>query len=179
MAQIRPKQINLARFAAGTARLSPEYCRFVAAACALKLKQHGHPQPAKLTVNGIFDETIDVSWEHPDPRTHQSFGDKATEFAGECIGIAICEKLTDFNVVERSYIGTGFDFWLGKKKDPLFQRKARLELSGIDEGGNADIEARVRRKESQISAGLGSKAGGALIIVSEFRRSVAKVVRHA
>ena len=102
MARARPKQINLERFAAGTARLSPEYCRFVAAACALKFKQHGHPQPAAIAVDGICNETVHVNWEHPDARTERSLGDKATEFAGECIGIVLCEKLTEFNVVERS-----------------------------------------------------------------------------
>ncbi|MEA2707872.1 MAG: hypothetical protein QOF78_473 [Phycisphaerales bacterium] len=179
MPRVRTKQVSLARFAHGTARLSPEYCGFVAAACASKFKQHGHSKPAQLRVEGAYNETINVAWDEPDARTEGSLGEKATEFAGECIGIVLSEKLTAFNVVERSWIGTGFDFWLGKKKDPLFQRKARLETSGLDDGGNADIDTRVSRKKRQVGAGSHSSCGECLIIVSQFRRPIAKVVRDA
>ena len=47
----------------------------------------------------------------------------------------IVASLTDYHIVQRSYKGTGFDYWLGLKKDPLFQNAARLEvwrLSGSD-----------------------------------------------
>src|SRR3546814_6682035 len=40
------------------------------------------------------------------------------------------------------YIGTGFDFWLGKKRALLFQNKARLEISAMDHGNNGDVDAR-------------------------------------
>jgi hypothetical protein len=179
MPRLRRKQISLARFAAGTARLSPEYCGIVAAAWASKLKQHGHGRPATLLIEGAYNETISVKWEDPDPRTELSLGEKAIEFAGECIGILLSEKLTEFNVVERSWIGTGFDFWLGMKKDPLFQRKARLEISALDHGGNADIDGRVKKKQAQVDKGSHSTSGSALIVVSQLQRPVAKVVRHA
>lgn len=179
MTKARTKQISLTRFATGTARLSPEYCTFVAAACALKLKQHGHPATASFVLKGAFNETVNFKWEEPDPRSADSFAEKATEFAGECVGILLCEKLTEFNVVERSWINSGFDFWLGLKKDPLFQHKARLEMSGIDNGSDAEIAARVRKKEAQVNAGSESSSGNALIVVSQFQRPVATVVRYA
>src|SRR6266436_5364874 len=159
MARLYKKQISLSKFANGTGRLSPEYCAFVAAACASKFRQYGHPKPAELLIEGSYNETIRLVWEEPDPRTEGSLGEKATEFAGEFIGIVLSAKLTEFNVIERSWIGTGFDFWLGKKKDPLFQRKARLETSGLDHGGNSEIDARCKRKKVQVDNGSHSGAG--------------------
>jgi len=143
------------------------------------LDKHKHPRPAPLSVSGICDEVIFIEWEQPDPRTKSTWGEKATEFAGECIGIALCEKLTEFNVVERSFINSGFDFWLGMKRDMLFQRKASLELSGIDQGSPAQVDARVRKIEQQVSASSATRTGEVLIVVSEFKSPIAKVVRHA
>jgi hypothetical protein len=175
----RAKHINLTKFASGTARLSPEFCGMIAAACALKLKQNAHPQPAILAIEGSYTETVTIGWDEPDARTEGSFGEKATEFAGECLGIAVTEKLTEFNVVERSFIGTGFDFWLGRKRDLLFQRKARLEISGMDDGDPTEIQARVKRKQNQVDKGTVNNSLRALIVVSQFTRPVAKVIRHA
>jgi hypothetical protein len=176
---LRAKRIDLAKFANGTARLSKEFCQYAAAAAALKLKQHSHNQPANLSVDGSFNETISVVWSDPDPRNTTTFANNATELAGECIGIALCEKLTDFNVVERSYIGTGFDFWLGRKRDRLFQRKARLEISATDAGGLREIDARVKAKQRQTQQGSGSGIGVALIVVSDFSMPASRVVKHA
>ena len=179
MANPRAKGIDLDRFAAGTARLSPEFCGLAAAACASKLQEHGHGKPVELSVVGSLTKRVRVDWTEPDERTKGSLGEKATEFAGECIGILLCEKFTEFNVVERSWIGTGFDFWLGRKRDLLFQRKARLEVSALDHGTRGDVDARVRVKEEQIRKGTGSSAGAALIVVSEFKTPIARLERHA
>jgi hypothetical protein len=49
--------------------------------------------------------------------------------------------------------GCGFDFWLGSIDNPdtLFQRKARLEVSGIRNGSQSIIQSRVNMKLKQIS----------------------------
>src|ERR1035438_522994 len=46
-------------------------------------------------------------------------------------------------VVLRSRKGTGFDYWLGKGGDAAFAAKARLEVSGILDGG--EYEEALRR----------------------------------
>lgn len=88
---------------------------------------------------------------------------------GACgIAVLLVDSLTEYTVVERSQKGTGIDYWLGKKgaNEPLFQAKARLEISGIRQGGEKDIETRVRRKETQIAPSDGSLPG--IIVVVEF-----------
>jgi len=71
------------------------------------------------------------------------------------IAALLMPYLTGLTVIERSIKGTsfGFDFWLGSIDDPnsLFQRKARLEVSGIRRGSESIIKSRVKMKLEQIS----------------------------
>ena len=58
-------------------------------------------------------------------------------------------KLTDFTIIEKSARKNGFDYWLGQKGDILFQKKARLEISGIFKGAEKDVNARYKVKVKQ------------------------------
>jgi hypothetical protein len=57
-------------------------------------------------------------------------------------------KLTGIPLVERSAKGTGVDYWLsaGVEEHGLFQHAARLEVSGILDGEESAISARLRKK---------------------------------
>jgi len=66
-----------------------------------------------------------------------------------CIAILLALKLTDYTIVEKSARKNGFDYWLGKKDDILFQKKARLEISGIFNGSEKDINKRYNVKVKQ------------------------------
>ena len=46
-------------------------------------------------------------------------------------------------------LGTGFDYWLGDKDSVLFQKKARLEVSGILKGDDTAISRRYTSKVEQ------------------------------
>ena len=78
------------------------------------------------------------------------------EVEGEVAGIAalLLPHLTKLTVIERAVKGKGFgfDFWLGSIDDPdfLFQRKARLEVSGIRKGSDSIFQSRVKMKLEQI-----------------------------
>lgn len=76
----------------------------------------------------------------------------ATEMGAYGVAILLITKNTEFTAVERSRKGTGFDYWLGPKADGgelPFQRKARLEVSGILKGGQERIASRVKQKAKQ------------------------------
>jgi hypothetical protein len=79
----------------------------------------------------------------------------ATEYGAYAIAALLMPYLTDLTVIERSVKGKGlgFDFWLGdiSDRDRLFQRKARLEVSGIRRGSESQIEYRVNIKLKQIT----------------------------
>ncbi|PZD73107.1 hypothetical protein C1752_02748 [Acaryochloris thomasi RCC1774] len=79
----------------------------------------------------------------------------ATEYGAYGIAALVMPYLTNLTVIERSVKGKGFgfDFWLGSidSAGGGFQRKARLEVSGIRRGAEAVIQSRVNIKLRQIS----------------------------
>ena len=87
----------------------------------------------------------------------------------------LVRTLTDFTVIERSFKGPGFDYWLGHD-DGLFQGKARLEVSGIRNGTEAQVNQRVKEKLNQITP---SDHTGlpAYIVVVEFKQPQSRVVK--
>lgn len=93
-----------------------------------------------LIWDNIFDEQLDRTW-----------GDQfyATEHGAVCLAILLALKLTDFTIIEKSARKNGFDYWLGQKGDILFQKKARLEISGIFKGVVMDVNARYKVKVKQ------------------------------
>ncbi len=83
-----------------------------------------------LIWENIFDDQLDRTW------ADQFY---ATEHGAVCLAILLALKLTDYTIIEKSARKNGFDYWLGEKDDILFQRKARLEISGIFKGKEKDI----------------------------------------
>ena len=73
----------------------------------------------------------------------------ATEKAAECIALLLFTRLTEHKSIERSRRGTGFDYWIGDNTGLLFQRKARLEISGILKGDMSLLERRFKEKSKQ------------------------------
>lgn len=88
------------------------------------------------------------------------------------IAVLLAQKEIGYTVIERSRIGTGFDYWLGKESN-LFQKKARLEISGILRGSNSDVKARIRQKLKQTNRSDGVLP--AYVIVVEFGHPLAEV----
>jgi hypothetical protein len=94
------------------------------------------------------------------------------------IAALIMPRLTNLTIIERSVKGRGFgfDFWLGSIDDmgTLFQRKARLEVSGIRKGSETLIQSRVNMKLKQISPSNTVAPG--YIAVVEFGTPQARIV---
>ena len=86
------------------------------------------------------------------------------------------QELTDYTVIERSVKSTGIDYWLGFEDDMLFQRKARLEISGILNGDERTINARVKTRLSQTGQSDSTKLP-AFVFIVEFGTPTAKTVK--
>ena len=122
--------------------------------CAISLYRHEHlptgtsmkviKNNSSINVNllwdDIFTDQLDRSWKD------QFY---ATEHAAICISILLALKLTNFTIVERSARFNGFDYWLGEKGDLLFQKKARLEISGIFKDSERTLNQRYSVKLQQ------------------------------
>lgn len=128
-----------------------------AEAAAVCLEDQGHPAQVALQIDGSQSCIIELQWLAPDDITRRFNADQevATEYGAYGIAALIMPYLTNLTIIERSVKSKdfGFDFWLGSidHSDTLFQRKARLEVSGIRKGSEALIQSRVNMKLRQIS----------------------------
>ncbi len=112
-------------------------------ACQVSLYLNNHsPSGTLLPVKGSKKKNYNLVWKgRVTSQTLRAWNDidVATEHGAICIVIMLALDLTDYTVIERSKKGTGFDYWLGKPGDVLFQRKARLEVSGKAKGSENEL----------------------------------------
>ena len=131
-----------------------------------------------LTVVSDKDNAYTVSWFSitDDDRRFFNDADKATEDGAICIAALLAKSETGYSVIESSWRGTGFDYWLGEESEDTMQLKARLEVSGIRNGTTNDVSARVRSKIDQISpSALTYPDTRGFVIVVEFGTPLAQV----
>lgn len=128
-------------------------CADAAAVC---LDERGHSTSVVLQIEGFQRGEIQLQRDAIDDTIRRFNADRevATEYGAYGIAALIMPHLTGLTIIERSVKGKGlgFDFWLGSTQDPstLFQRKARLEVSGIRNGSDSLIQARANMKLEQI-----------------------------
>ncbi len=175
----RPAVISLDDPHALQSALSPSFCQYCAHAAAYCLDHNEVATGAVLMVDGERDARIAVEWNPVTDEIKRTHADsqEATEFGAYAIAMGIVPRLTDLRVVERSRKGPGFDFWLGDKTslDPLFQGKARLEVSGILKGGDSEIRRRVHEKLDQLTPSDGRLPGW--VVVVEFGAPRSRMVK--
>jgi hypothetical protein len=148
--------------------------------CIVSLKKSGHNNKNTiLYVDGDRQEECILIWDDKDDeQLGRAWADQteATEQGAVCLVILIAINYTGYTVVERAVKGTGFDYWLGNADDILFQKKARLEVSGIFRGNNGLVNTRYRQKTRQTnpsdSMGLPAYVG-----VVEFSKPLANFGR--
>ncbi len=158
--------------------ITPEYGASIAQAASVCLEDREHKSGVQLSVDGEFDRRFSLIWGGVTQQMRLCWADK--EFAVEqgAYGIAavLVPTLTGFEL-ERSMRGTGFDFWLGSKGDVLFQKKARLEVSGILKGSESEVKSRVKQKKGQTQKSDNTRLPAYITIV-EFSRPLSRVVKR-
>jgi len=128
-----------------------------AEAAAVCLDDQGHPHSLMLQIDGQQTCEMELQWNAVDDTIRRFNADQevATEYGAYGIAALVMPVLTNLTVIERSVKGKGlgFDFWLGStdNADTLFQRKARLEVSGIRKGSESMLQSRVKIKLKQIN----------------------------
>lgn len=130
-----------------------------------------------LTVQGAVSQTFVIAPQPVTEKMRGSYADlqEAVEWAACAVAFLIVVEETPYTVVSRSRKGTGFDYWLGDKKAkaPLFQDKARLEVSGILTGSDSDITRRMKTKQAQVSQHQSKLS--AYVVVAEFGQPKAQL----
>jgi hypothetical protein len=164
------KSLRLTELSQGLPAVTPAFGATLAEACAICLEEQKHPQGVELQVEGEFTTGFGLYWQEVTDQILRCWNDPeyTTEQAAYGIAFLLIQSLTDYTVIERSRKGTGFDYWLGSDTtDELpFQNRVRLEVSGIRQGDQSRIRARVKQKIDQTKPSDGSFP--AYIIVVEF-----------
>ena len=145
---------------------------------AICLENQKHLSGVELSVTGKWPERFELHWSPTTEQMRLCWKDlqDATEFGACGISFLLVRALTKYTVIERSCKGTGFDYWLGDEGDELFQKKVRLEVSGILKGNEGLVNARVRSKLEQTNPSDKTKRP-ALVAVIEFGTPTAKMVQ--
>lgn len=197
-----PKVLNLNDLAAGrNPGVTAEKGADLAQAGAICLESQGHNQGTLLGVRGDFDAAYQLTWTPVTPQARRTWydDDEATEDGAAGISTLLANLEIGQMVVSRSRKSTpsrptGFDYWLGDdRKDDMTEAertateslavilgddglvaRTRVEVSGIRNGNDARINARVRLKLKQMRRsddyGLPAYA-----IVVEFGRPIAEI----
>jgi len=133
-------------------------------ACAIARCRQGGPSPWSVTIDcrnlptcGTRHETCDVAWQDVSAasadkaeKTYQ--GNRLTEDAAIGVCAAAFAALGEGRITEVTLHGTGVDYWVDN-------RRAVLEVSGIDKGSLSDLSARHQLKTNQLEQGSLFKAG--------------------
>ena len=155
-------------------------------AVVMCMQPHDHKSAVLCAVRNLDAEldTVRIIWETSySEQIRRAFGHprNAAEKAGEAMAILTVVALTDYTVVERARIGSGFDFWLNLKDDDddyLFQQTMGLECKGLSEARYpSEIAAAVRQGIKQIEESTSANLP-ALVVATDFSRPVIYMVPY-
>jgi hypothetical protein len=137
----------------GRLGISVIYGSFLAEAASHCLRSNDHVNPVVLQVTGDISARANLKWRDVTQLDECTWADlqEATEYGAYGVAIIVALPLTETLRVERSAKGTGVDYWLGDGKDRrgIFQRAARLEVSGILKGDKTIVSTRLKEKLAQ------------------------------
>ena len=156
--------------------ISPAIGGALAEAAGVCIESKNHAKGVLLTLRGQVNDAFELDWPPISDQARRGWMDhrKATEWGAAAIAALLADDCLPFTLIEASWQGTGFDYWLGDNSEEPFQRKARLEVSGIRDGDESDVRHRVADKIRQIdrSAHLGLPG---YVIVVEFSGLIAQL----
>ena len=138
-------------------------------AASVCLDSCGHPLAVQILDGGYFKTTYTISRYEVSDRMRRTHNDEtvATEEGAYGVAFMVASKEMDVKAIEKSRKKTGIDYWLGTEDDFLFQNKVRLEVSGIRNGTNQQIESRYNTKMTQSEKSDYTKLP-ALVVIVEF-----------
>ena len=132
-----------------------------------------------LLITGYIDAEHILSWPVVTEQVRRTWADlrEATEIGAEGIAILLTKEEFGYVTVERAALGTRVDRWLGKEADaPYFQRKARLEVSGILHGRGGEVNRRMSSRFERLD--LADNRLPAYVIVIEFSHPLGQVGKY-
>ncbi|MBE3123722.1 MAG: hypothetical protein IMZ65_02870 [Planctomycetes bacterium] len=176
MEKARPQVLDLCALSQGMAGLTANAGGFMAECASVCLEERGHSRGVGLRVSGKLRCTCDLNWLPVTEQMRRAHNDAevATEHGAYAVAILLVLGHMGYEALEKSVKGTGFDYWVGDASTLPFQKKARLEVSGIRSGNAQDVAKRVKDKKAQTRKSDGEYP--ACVVVVEFGKPRAQVV---
>lgn len=156
--------------------ISPSVGTFIAEAGGVCLEHNGHKRGKTLSVRGYRHNQHPLSWPLITGQSRAAWNDleQATEYGAVAVAVLVAKAEIGYEVLRQSRKGTGFDYWIGSASDEGFVEKAGLEISGILNGDDRTIKARVKEKLNQTDQSDQLQLE-MYVIVIEFGRPLAEV----
>ena len=165
-------------------------------AAAVCLQSQGHQPGVRLVTRGDFDNAYALAWPPVSGQALRTWNDPEETTEDGAVGVAVLLSLQELGwpVILRSWRGTGFDYWLGSDdqsrisdaeraatdalrdllRDDNLVVRGVLEVSGIRQGSDREIQRRVNAKLRQIARFSHWNLPGYVIVV-EFSHPLAEV----
>lgn len=151
--------------------LTEAICRSYAEAAAVALARH-HSSPSVVTVrHGETSTQRIVAWPSPDPKTIAAWAntDDTTRDAAYSMALASVESELEWVALQRADTRTGADYFVGPPESADLEDAYRLEVSGTDRGGEAEVKRRMKVKLQQTRDGTSDVPAIACVVGFEIR----------
>ena len=136
--------------------VSAAVCESFTEAAEVCLARHHAPPQTSLQVACTGKESLkSLKWGAPDQTAQRSWRnrDDATRDGAYIVALAVVEYELGMVALSRADTRTGADYYIGSPESFDLEDAFRLEVSGLDEGGLADMRRRLKIKEDQASRG--------------------------
>jgi hypothetical protein len=143
------------------------------------LQHHKHTKPVLLSLTGDLRDSASLEWGYLDSNLlSRTYGDlkRAAEDGAYGIAIVLATETTGIPSVMKSPQGTGFDYWLTSGDERNFF-EARLEVSGLLKGTQAEIKQREKTKVRQTVVSDDTRLPAYILIV-EFGTPEARILKR-
>lgn len=121
----------------------------------------------EISLNGVT-QTIALNWDSNFPKDAMKSKHNIAEFGGVSLACFVMCQIYDYNFLVQTEIGEGVDYWFTRIEEPtedvLEREGLYIEISGILDGQQADIDKRIKKKHSQIDNGTHGSEPSAVIV---------------
>lgn len=136
----------------------------------------GHHQRVQMTLTGMGDvATVALEWDAATDVMQRSHADLqvAAERGALAVVASLVHDLTDDLFFAQSVKSTGIDYWLARRTDRLFQRTARLEVSGMlrDRDGY-EVRRRLKARHERLDTLADERPARIAVVVFDEPRTV-------
>lgn len=152
--------------------LTEPVCLSFAEAAAVALDRH-HAPPADFNVTAEDGPGLRaLAWTVSSARARAAWNntDDATRDGAYAIAAAAVEAEMGLFAIGRADTRTGADYYFAPAQAADLETAVRVEVSGVDRGGEGEVKARLKRKLKQAQAGKSDLPAAACIVAFKARR---------